>query len=165
MPPKPVDKEKALERLASLCSKSEQCEADLIRKLFNWGINSSDRKEILDYLRENRFVDDARFAKSFANDKSRFSAWGPFKIRMELMRKKIPERVIKEAVASIPQEVWKEGIMKCASSKAKNLELTGEDGWNNRQKLYRYIISRGFPSSSSSKVVSLMVKKAEESQN
>lgn len=163
---KEIDKDKALERLERLCSRSEQCEFDLNRKMVSWGLSSSDRKEVLESLKENRFVDDTRFAKSFSNDKARFSFWGPAKIRMELIRKRIKSQIITVAIQNVEQKIWKDGILHCASIKAQNLDLIGEESWENQQKLFRYLISRGFPPSAVSKVVNLMKKhQAEESDD
>ncbi|MCH5235290.1 MAG: RecX family transcriptional regulator [Muribaculaceae bacterium] len=162
---KEVTKEKALERLEGLCSRSEQCEFDLNRKMINWGLSSANRKEIMESLRDNRYVDDSRFARSFTNDKARFSSWGPNKIRMELIKRRLPSSIITESLRNVEPEVWKEGLLKNALSKAKNLDLTGEEGWKNRQKLFRYIVGRGFPSSSASKAVNLMKKRQEEASD
>ena len=161
---KEITKEKAFERLVSLCNRSEQCESDIVRKMLNWGLPSRDRIEILDSLKSERLVDDLRFAKAFANDKARFSAWGPLKIRAELVRKRIKSALIKEAVQNVDPNVWKEGLLKCAVSKSRNIDLIGEENWNNRQKLFRFLISRGFSSSSASKAVNLMKKKQEEQE-
>lgn len=162
MPKKPITKEKALERLMGLCSRSEQCEHDLMLKLLNWGITQSERREVIEYLKENRFVDDARYANSFANDKAKFSNWGPFKIRMELVKKKIPGSLIKSALENVDAKVWKEGLLRNAESKSKNLNLSGEEGYENRQKLFRYLITRGFPTASVSKAVAYIKKRQEE---
>ena len=162
MPPKPLTKEKALERLASLCSRSEQCEFEVARKLTAWRISNPDKKEIIDYLKENRFVDDARYAFSFAKDKARFSAWGPYKIKAELVKRHINASLINNALKDIENKIWKESLLKCAVSKAKNLNLLGETGFENRRKLFKYLIGRGFPSASSSKAVALMKKKQED---
>ena len=159
MKKKTITKEKALERLASLCSRSEQCEFDLIRKLTAWGISSSDRKDIIEYLKENRYVDDSRFAKSFANDKARFSSWGPFKIKSELSLRKIKSSFILEAIESIDREIWKEALLKNAASKSKALDLIGEEGLENSVKLFRYLANRGFSSEWSRKAVELMKKR------
>lgn len=161
---KPVSKEKALERLASLCSRSEQCEFELKRKLMNWGISAADSISILDYLKNNRYLDNTRYAKSFANDKARFSSWGPFKIKAELIKRKIESPIINEALKAIDPQIWKEAILRCSESKSKNLHLAGEDGYEDRQKLFRYLISRGFSSASSSKVVSMMKRRQEEEE-
>lgn len=159
---KPLLKEEALNRLESLCSRSEQCEFDLIRKLINWGLHGDDRKEIIENLRENKFVDDKRFARCYANDKARFSAWGPYKIKFELIKRKIMQPYISAALSNVPNDVWKEGILRCAAVKSRNLNLMGEEGYEDRQKLFKYLISRGYPSASASKVVSIMKKKQEE---
>lgn len=156
-----MTKEEALGRLEVLCGRSEQCESDLTRTLINWGISSCDRKEILYYLKENRYLDDARFARSFANDKARFSSWGPYKIRMELIRKRISSPLIREAVNNVESEIWKEGLLRCARAKAKNLDLTGEDSFEECQKLFRYLVGRGFPSGAVSKAVNVMRKRQE----
>lgn len=154
-----MTKEKAIARLQSLCNRSEHCEFDLNRKMMTWGLSSSDRNEILEYLRENRLVDDLRFAKAFANDKARFSSWGERKIQIELQKRKIGYPLIKEALQSIELSVWKDALLKCAESKSKNLDLIGEDSYENSQKLYRYLILRGFSSLLSSKAVNLMKKR------
>lgn len=158
---KQITYEEAKERLASLCSRSEQCEFELNRKMINWGLPSSKRNEIIEFLRENRFVDDNRFARSYANDKSKFAAWGPFKIKMELVKRRISGQIITEVLRNIRQDVWKEGLLKNAMVKSKNLDLLGEEGWDNRQKLFRYLISRGFPSSAASKAVNVIKKRQE----
>ena len=160
---KEIDKMEALGKLESLCARSEQCVFDLNRKMINWGIKASDRKEIIENLIENRYVDESRYARSFANDKARFSCWGPYKIRMELMKKRLMSSLISEAVKNVDPEVWKEGLLHAATVKARNLDLTGEDGWENGQKLYKYLIGRGFPSAASSKAVNVMRKREESS--
>lgn len=162
MAKKPVTKEIALDKLETLCSRSEQCEYDLNQKMFRWGLSTADRKDVIDFLRENRFVDDTRYAKSYANDKSRFSSWGPYKVRIELLRKRIKPAVISEALNNVNPQIWKEGLMRCAITKAKNLDLTGEAGYDSRNKLFRYLISRGYPSSSATKAVMMMKRKQEE---
>lgn len=162
MPKKPITKEGAIARLESLCSRSEQCEYDLDRKMINWGLNSTQRKEILVHLKENKYLDNARFSRSYVNDKARFSSWGPYRIRLELIKKRIDKTFIDDALRQVDPAIWKEGLLKCAVSKTKNLDLTGEEGYSECQKLFRYLISRGFPSTASSKAVKMMKKKQEE---
>ena len=158
LPKTPVTKEKALERLMSLCARSEQCVFELERKLYNWGISKPQRKEIITYLQENRYLDDARFAKCFAKDKAKFSSWGPLKIKSELIRRKIQPLFIREAIAAVEPDIWKETILKCARAKARTLRLPEENSIENKQKLFRYLISRGFPSSLASKAVNFILR-------
>jgi len=71
--------------MAGLCARSEQCEGDIARKLAAKGMGASDVEWVLGELRERGFVDAVRFARSFTNDKVRFSAWGRIKIRAALL--------------------------------------------------------------------------------
>lgn len=160
---KALTKEQALGRLMGLCSRSEQCENDLIRKMIGWGIGVSDRGEIIDYLKENRYLDDSRYARSFVNDKARFAAWGPYKIRMELVKRKIKSEYIKSVLETVENQVWKEGLLRCGASKARTLQLTDcEEAHDNRQKLFRYIVSRGFSAVSASKAVKYFSEKEKD---
>ena len=73
---KEVTPQKALEMMAGLCAKFEQCPYDIMAKLRKFGLTAEDAGEVLDSLREQKFVDEARYARSFARDKVRFSGWG-----------------------------------------------------------------------------------------
>lgn len=159
---KPVTKETARLRLESQCARAEHCEFELMRKMFTWGLSTSESKEILEILKENRYVDDARYARSFANDKARFSAWGPYKIRFELLKRRINQSLIKEAIANVSQQTWKEGLLHNAETKSRYLNLKGEEGHENCQKLYKYLVARGFPATTCSKAVTIMKKRQEE---
>lgn len=158
----PLTKEKAKTRLMSLCARSEQCEYDILQKMFRWGLSEQDREEVIDFLKENRYIDNGRYASGFAMDKARFSHWGPIKIKMELLKKRIPAEMIKAALSSVDKEVWKEGLKKNLFSKSRHLNLLGEEGYENGNKLLRYLVSRGFPMSSCIKAVGYMKKLQEK---
>ena len=155
---KPVTPEQACLKMATLCSHSEQCEFDIRKKLFNMGLSTKDQKEIIDYLKDEKFIDNQRYANSFVSDKARFANWGPYKIRASLMLKKISPAMISEAIGKIEPDVWKTGIMRLASAKAKNLSLVGPDNQENRAKLYRYLLGRGFSSADSVNAVKIQRK-------
>lgn len=161
---KPITPEEARLKMASLCSRSEQCEYDIRHKLINMGLSSSQMSEIISFLREEKFIDNARYAKSFANDKAKFSRWGPFKIKAALVAKHIPSSLINEALACINEEIWEDSVLKNATAKAKSLDLLipGEDGYNNRKKLFEFLIGRGFQSSLANKAVKIMKNRQEE---
>lgn len=159
---KPITPEQACLKMATLCSHSEQCESDIRKKLFNMGLSTKDQKEILEYLKEEKFVDNQRFANSFASDKARFANWGPFKIRTSLSLKKISFSLISEALAKIEPEIWHTSLMKLAKSKSKLLNLNGSDNQENRVKLYRYLLGRGFSSADSVKAVNIVRKQQME---
>ena len=159
-----ITPEDARLKMASLCSRSEQCESDIRRKLVNMGLQSSQISDILAFLKDEKFIDNARYAKSFANDKAKFAFWGQFKIKAALVSKHISSSFINEALATIDDEIWENAAMRNASSKARFLDLTlpGDDGYQNRKKLYLYLIGRGFSSPLANKAVKVMRNLQEE---
>lgn len=157
---KPISAEAARIRMADLCARSEQCEYDIRQKLFKTGLPASAREEIVDYLSANRFIDNYRFARSFARDKCRFSGWGKYKIRTALAAKRLTSDEISEGMAAIEDPDYMDALRRTALAKARSLELFGEDARENRMKLYRHILSRGFEPSLASAVVKTIIKES-----
>lgn len=153
MPKNDISPEAARLRMADLCARSEQCEADIRQKLYRLGLQASQVQEIVEYLTDNKFIDNARYARSFARDKCRFSAWGRNKIRLGLIAKRISSADISAALESIGEADYRAALKRTAEAKAKTLDLTGPQAYENQVKLFRHIISRGFESELASKAV------------
>lgn len=134
-------KEKLKLRMASLCARSEQCSADIYTKLCKGGLVAADAKEVLEDLKNQRFVDDARFAAAYARDKVRFSSWGPLKVRAGLTAKRIPSDLIQQAIEAVDANDIHDALMRCARSKARTLNLTDP---SDAKKLLQYLAGRGF---------------------
>lgn len=147
-------------RLVGLCARSEQCEADLRGKIMRAGLRKEDADGIIDFLRRERFIDDFRFARAFARDKTRFAAWGPAKIRAALMAKRIPSDCIREALAETESSDFEEGLMRAARNKARTLDL---DSRGDLSKLCRHLMSRGFSYDDFQTALRILRQDAEES--
>ena len=141
MPKRPPSAEAVRLRLAGLCARSEQCEYDLRAKISRAGLSLEEADDIIGMLRENKFIDDARFAGAFARDKARFAGWGPARIRQALMLKRIPSAIIAEAVDALEDTDLSESLMRAARAKARSLDLADK---NDLMKLCRHLMSRGF---------------------
>ena len=141
---KPADPEALLKRMASLCAKSEQCTYDISTKLYKAGLSSDGREKIIRYLTDNRFLDDSRYARAFVGDKVRFSHWGRRKIAMALRAKRIDSATISEALETIDPEEYMDILRKVAETKKRDMDLTDSQ---QRAKLYRSLLARGFESS------------------
>lgn len=147
---KPADPEALLKRMASLCAKSEQCTFDISTKLYKAGLPADKREEIIGYLTAHRYLDDARFARSFASYKVRFAGWGKRKIRMALAAKRIEGSLIADALDAIDPDDYADALSRVAESKKRDLDLQSRE---DRQKLYRHLLSRGFESDLISKII------------
>ena len=161
---KPISPDAARLRMADLCARSEQCEFDIRKKLQRLGQSADTTDSIISFLIENRFLDSRRFAVSFARDKCRFSSWGNNKIRLGLMMKRIPKADIEAALQEIDRADYRDALKRVTLAKARNLDLTGSDAREDRLKLYRHILSRGFESSLASKAVESIIRSSRREQ-
>lgn len=145
-----LTREEALLAMADLCARSEQCAYDIAKKLRLKGLSSSDIMAVILELEEREFIDHKRFARSFARDKVRFSAWGKNKIKAALLSKRISASIINEAFQHIEPEDYNDALTRAAKAKSRQLDLSQ---YEDRLKLYRHLVSRGFESSIVSKIV------------
>lgn len=124
-----------------LCSASEHCSGDIAAKLERTGTPFA--KEILDYLCRESYIDDARYARAFARDKSSLQGWGSAKIRVALHRKGIPEDLIEAAIGGVDAEAAQKKLVTVLESKLRSLE-NEKDPRKRMEKLYRFALSRGY---------------------
>ena len=130
-----------LNRFQALCSKSEQCSADIYRKLLKaLDGNDSAAQEILDSLISDKFIDDARYAAAFARDKARLEGWGPIKIRFKLRAKGIPDSAIAEGIGQIDVDQADDRLLRLLQAKCKSLQGDPQIKF----KLLKYALGRGY---------------------
>lgn len=153
---RPVEPEAALMRMADLCSRSEQCSADIAAKLTRMGLTAAQSAEVMAKLRTGKFLDDARFARAFCSDKVRFSGWGPLKIKAALFLKRIPAETVREAMEAVGPEPFEEAALKAALAKGRRLDLTVRE---ERVKLLRHLASRGFSAEEARKAATAAARK------
>lgn len=95
--PRTKTPEQALAALMRLCARAERSEEDARRLMTRWGIAPADRERVLERLRRDRFIDDARYAEAFVREKINLSGWGARKIADALHRKRIARETIERA--------------------------------------------------------------------
>lgn len=144
--------EQALTRVTSLCSASEYCIHDINEKLYRWGISNTDSERIIDYLLDEKYIDEARYAQAYTNDKLRFSHWGRIKIKSMLRMKHISDRDINNALDNISEEEYESILRDIIKGKAKS-EEDAED-YASRAKIIRFALQRGFEMGEITKFIS-----------
>ena len=99
-----MDLKQAKNRLMAECSKKELSEKQAFAKLQKWAGEEASKKDLektIAELKEDKYIDDARFAECYVRDKVRFSGWGPVKIMMKLSEAGVKRDVGQGAVESI----------------------------------------------------------------
>lgn len=137
-----MEAKKALKIVAAQCSKKEYCCSDILQKLEKWEITEKEQAEIIAFLIKNKFINENRFATSYARDKFRFNKWGRQKIAQMLKQKGIPSPTITEALQSLDREDYDGTCLALLVQKRKNIHDTAP--YTIKAKLFRFALSRGF---------------------
>jgi regulatory protein len=137
-----MDYEKALSKAAAICSASEKCSGDMRQKLIQWEVDSNDIEKILVKLKQEKYLDDNRFAGYFTRDKFRFNHWGKRKIAFELSRKSVEQAIIREALDTLDENEYCEALQQLLTQKYKVTK--GKDAQQQQAALVRFGTSRGF---------------------
>ena len=132
----------ALNYSMNLCSKQERCKHDIRGKLKKYGLKETDIERVLTALKEEKFIDESRFASMFAHDKLRLNKWGRIKIRYMLYHKQISGEIIDEALQKMDQDEYEE-ILRQELTKKKTSIRSGSP-WDIRNKLFGFARQRGF---------------------
>ena len=139
---KPLSPDQILDKMAKYCAYQERCVKDVTDKLKTFDLPEKDRQEILNYLIENRFVNDERFAYCFVKGKINQSGWGVNKIRFHLIQKGIAKELIDEALQSFDQEAYRQRLVEVLETKAKTVKAANE--FEKNRKLAAYAMQKGF---------------------
>jgi regulatory protein len=136
--------EEALKKAAALCGNREICSSHMLSKLKGWKVTEADSARIITRLKEEKFLDDQRFANMYIRDKYRLNGWGKIKLTQMLRQKKIPEPVIKRALEQIDPEHYYQTCERLISEKSSMLNEANP--YKRKGKLFMYAAQRGFES-------------------
>ena len=131
-------------KLEYYCSYQERCHQEVIQKLYDLEIKSSEADVIIVHLIENNFLNEERFARSFARGKHRIKHWGKSRIINELKQRKISAHNIKEALTEISEEEYQNTFDKLAETHWENLKETNAQ--KRQKKFCDYLLRKGWES-------------------
>ena len=139
---KPLSPDQVLDKMAKYCAYQERCVKDVTEKPKTFELTQKEKDEILDYLIDNRFVNNTRFAQAFVKGKINQSGWGLNKIRFHLAQKGIDKAIIDEALQTYDEETYRQRLLDILKSKAKTVKA--ENDFEKNRKLAAYAMQKGF---------------------
>lgn len=137
--------EQATRAIERYCAYQERCHKDVEDKLKTMGMIQLAIDEIIPHLIHHKFLNETRYAESFARGKFRIKKWGRQRIIRELKMKGLNERTIKIGLKEISEDDY---VMAFDTLSRKRLQqLTSEtDKYKKRKKLADYLLYRGWES-------------------
>lgn len=134
--------EEAKGKLETYCAYQERCAWEVKRKLFEKGIQGQQAENLVEELYKEGFLNDERFARSFARGKFRLKKWGRIRITRELKLREISPDHIQAGLSEIDPEEYYDTLL---TQTEKKWEKTKEkDPYRKRYLIIQYLVSKGF---------------------
>ena len=126
----------ATKKMERYCAYQERCHKDVMDKLQTMRLIPEAKDQIILHLLQHNFLNEERFAKSFARGKFRIKKWGKQRIIRELKFRKISEYNIKTALKEISESDYLTSFHELAEKKYASLSIP--DTNRKKKKLIDY---------------------------
>ena len=154
---KRIDKITALKKLQRYCAYQDRCHKEVRNKLLNLGVYGMDLERVITELIADNFLNEERFACSYARGKFRMKAWGRVRIKQELKQRSISEYCIRKAMKEIEEDDYMQALKDLLLKKEKLSKET--DPFKLNGALANFAIRRGFETNLVWSVIKEMNKK------
>ncbi len=134
----------AIHKIEHFCAYQERCHDEVMQKLRTMKMDSNEIDEILAHLIKENYLNESRFACSFARGKHRIKFWGKVRIVNELKFRNISTYNINLALKEITAEEYE-----------ANFNALAERNWNSikesntlkkRKKYCDFLLRKGYES-------------------
>ena len=132
-------------KLEYYCSYQERCHQEVVQKANDLGMKSNETDAIVVHLLQHNFLNEERFARSFARGKHRIKLWGKNRIVNELKQRHISAPNIKYALTEILDEEYQETFDKLAERHWETIKETNVQ--KKKKKFCDYLLRKGWESS------------------
>lgn len=127
------------------CAYRDRSQKEVEDKLIEMRMIPAAREEIVIKLMQENFLNEERFARSFARGKFRIKKWGRHKIKQELKLREISSPLIKLAMTEIDQKEYRSTLYSLAEKKLALISET--DIFKLRKKLSDHLLRKGYEAS------------------
>jgi regulatory protein len=134
----------AINKIEHFCAYQERCHEEVVQKLRSMKMDSEEIDTIMVHLISDNFLNEERFACSFARGKHRIKHWGKIRIVNELKSKKITQTLINSALKEISPEEYAITFHTLAERHWESIRETNL--MKKRKKFCDYMLRRGFES-------------------
>lgn len=141
-PKKIYDKKSAKVKIEQYCAYQERSQQEVRDKLYDMGLHQKEVEELISDLITDNFLNEERFAITYARGKCRIKHWGRIKIKRHLKLKKVSDYCIKKALKEIDGDEYIDILKKELEKKASKVKDT--DPYIRKHKIAQYLNGRGF---------------------
>lgn len=136
--------EEATQKLMRYCTYRERCHKEVKQKLYQLQVQTEYQDEIIVKLISEDFLNEERFANTFAYDKFHLQKWGRYRIRKELEFRQVSEFLIKKALLQIDEEEYLQTFKNQLEKRLKTVSETHP--LKKKRKVVDYLLRKGYES-------------------
>ena len=139
-----VSIEEVQRKLESFCVYQDRCHKEVERKLAEYNLIPEAKDKILLHLLQENYLNEERYAKSFARGTFRIKKWGKVRITNELKFRDISSYNIKTALKEIDEKEYIKTLYELVEKK-KNL-VKETNIFKKKKKIVDHLMYKGFES-------------------
>lgn len=145
--------DKAFQKTLNFLSYRMRSEKEVFTYLRELEVGKDDALQLIDRLADLNLLNDEMFAEAFVRTKKNTQKKGPLIIEQELYEKGITQQIIDKALWEYPPEEQLENAILAARKKRNSYKT--EANRQMKQKLYQFLIQRGFTAETSQEAVQI----------
>ncbi len=134
--------EKAREYAFLLLKFRLRSEKELVQRLKQKGFSEELSQDTANFLKDKKFIDDRIFAKGWVSSRLK-RPFGLRRIKQELVQKGLDKEVIEETFARAKEDYDEGGVVRELAER-KFSKLKGIEPLKAKQRVYAYLMRRGF---------------------
>ena len=134
----------AIQKIENFCAYQERWHEEVVSKLRTMKMNADEIDQIMVHLIAENFLNEERFACSFARGKHRIKHWGKIRIVNELKFRNISQTLINTALKEITTEEYLGTFHALAERHWESIRE--KNTLKKRKKFCDYMLRRGFES-------------------
>ena len=149
-------------KLERFCVYQDRCHQEVEKKMQSFSLIPEAKEQILLHLLSHNFLNEERFAKSFARGKFSVKKWGKQRIIRELKQRAITEYIIKVALKEIDASAYLQTLYQLAEK--KNGLIQEPNVFKRRKKLYDFLYRKGFEYDLITQVIAEVISQTNEEE-
>ena len=132
----------AQKKLEHYCTYQERCHQEVVNKLQELGMIPLAIDTVVSKLIRDNYLNEARFAQSFARGKFRIKKWGKIRIKRELKARQVSDYNIKRGLKEIPENDYNNTFWFLFEKRKKAVD--GNNPLTQKKKIISYMVYRGW---------------------
>ena len=132
----------ALEKLRKYCAYQERSYKDVNDKMWDLKVPMDWRDDILLGLIQENFLNEERFARTYARGKFNIKRWGRIKITQGLKRHQVSPKCIQLGLSEIDEDEYLKVL--ADTVELKRSKLKEKNQWKRKSAIYNFTVGRGF---------------------